>query len=180
MSAGDRSRSCNYRKGGWSIYFLGQLAAELAPALLAESIDVVASCYTYGTRPDTILNFGMLRPEYMEINYSGRLNLKVSLDKDQPESARGEIVDQVIQKWRMAPFASNVAVRFHPTGKVGASKTVMSFDVGLAAHEDGLVFAQSRQETLGRLLSVLRVFYGTRGDAGAPNPPMQPTGAAGG
>jgi hypothetical protein len=178
-ATGDRSRSCDYRTGSWNIYLLGQLAAELQPALRAESINVETTCYPYGTRPDTILNFGFRGLQYMEINYSGRLNLKVSLDTQQPKNARRELVLQAIERWRMATFASNVEMRCHPTGKVGESKTVVSFDVGLVDRE-GLAFVRSRRDTLDRILSVLRVFYGTLDGETAASRPMQTTGGEGG
>ena len=55
---------------------------------------------------------------------------------------------------------------YHPGGKVGKSKTIASFDVGLANERDALRYQQSPEETRRRLLSILRVFYGGWDDLG--------------
>jgi hypothetical protein len=45
-------------------------------------------------------------------------------------------------------------------GRIGASKTVASFDVGLAVRDGLLEFAREKSQTLQRLREVLEVFYG--------------------
>ena len=175
---GDRSQLAGYRAGSWNIYLLGQLAERLAPNFADASIDVDPTCYPYGTRPDTILNFGWARePLYMEINYSGRLNMKLSLDGS--ESARRAAVERAIEWCRTAGFDPTPTL--HSTGKIGDSKTIASFDIGLADTGDGaLRYVHSKEETERRLLSVLKTLYGIRGTTAAPNPPMRPAGSAGG
>jgi hypothetical protein len=154
----------DYRAGSWNIYLLGQLAERLAPKFTAESITVEPTCYPYGTRPDTILNFGWARePPYMEINYSGRLNLKLSLDGSEP--GRRDAVEKAIEACRLAKF--DPTPTFHPTGKIGHSKTVASFEIGLADTGDGaLRYVHSAEETDRWLLSLLREFYGKRDNTG--------------
>lgn len=174
---GDRSRLRDYRAGTWNIYFLGQLAAELAPALQTESIDIEPTCYPWGSRPDTILNFGWARsPQYMEINYNGRLNLKISLDGSQTE--RHNAVDRAIRECQVIQFG--IAPTYHPSGRIGDSKTIASFDVGLASADDALRYVHSREETRRRLFELLRVFYGGPSSVATSNPLIQPTGSAGG
>jgi hypothetical protein len=170
---GDRSRLRDYRAGSWNIYLLGQLAERLAPRLAAESIAADPTCYPYGARPDTILNFGWGRePQYMEINYSGRLNLKLSLDGS--ESTRRDAVEKAIEACRILEFDPKPT--FHPTGKIGNSKTIASFEIGLTDTGEGaLEYVHSAEETEQRLLSLLRIFYGKR-DKNAPNPPLEPPG----
>jgi hypothetical protein len=177
---GDRSRLRDYRAGSWNIYFLGRLAEELAPALSAEAIPAEMTCYPYGTRPDTILNFGILNfapeeaPQYLEINYSGKLHLKVSLGEI-PETAWPATVAAAIQKCQMARY--DIAPTYHPSGRIGASKTIASFDVGLADDAGALRYLHSPEETRCRLLSVLRAFYGRRDNLVALNPPSGPQAA---
>jgi hypothetical protein len=104
----------------------------------------------------------------MEINYNGRLNLKISLDASEADTAR-EAVASAIGTWGAARF--EFAPTYHPGGKVGKSKTIASFDVGLANERDALRYQQSPEETRGRLLSILRAFYGGRDDLGNASPP---------
>jgi hypothetical protein len=162
---GDRSRLSDYRAGSWNIYFLGHLADGLAPAFRTESIAVDPTCYPHGRRPDTILNFGWERePQYMEINYNGRLNLKISLDTLKSATEQREAVDLAIQACRMARF--EIAPTYHHGGKIGKSKTIASFDLGLANEGGALCYRNSPEETKQALLSILRVFYGRRRSLG--------------
>lgn len=170
----DRTHLNDYRAGSWNIYFLGHLAMELLPDLRAESIDVDPTCYTYGTKPDTILNFGWSRqPKYMEVNYNGRLNLKISLDGS--KSARREAVDQAIRDCQEELRYDTSLISYHPNGKIGDSKTFASFDIGLVNDGDILRYAYSAEETRRRLLNILRVFYGGQGTLPEPDQPVQPT-----
>lgn len=155
------SRAQDYRSGTWNIYLLGQLAEMLKPKLANDAIDVDMTCYTYGHRPDTILNFGGKREDslYMEINYSGKLNLKIDL-ADHKES-RPEIVLQNIRKLEELEFV--IAPTPHHGGKFGNSKRIASFDVGLTNNKEGnLEFQTSVEVTIQRLLSILSTFYGTK------------------
>ena len=157
----DMSRVGDYRSGTWNIYPMGQLAEMLKPQLANADIDVDMTCCTHGTGPDTILNFGWKRdPLYMEINYGGRLNLKISLDKTQPEESRRELVSREIRKLEDLEFA--IAPTPHPGGKIGGSKTIASFDVGLTNKAGYLECQPSVEVTIQRLLSILSTFYGTK------------------
>jgi len=66
------------------------------------------------------------------------------------------------------------------TGKIGQSKTIASFDIGLADTGDGaLRYVHSPEETARRLLSILKRFFASDSTA-VPNQGIQPTGFAGG
>ncbi len=122
----DKSRSEEYRGGTWNIFLFGHLAEKLKPFFATNNINVEMTCYTYGNGPDTILNFGGARePLYMEINYSGKLNLKMSLNKVESEHSRRERVKEEIDKCQKLPFA--ISPTFHPTGKIGSSKNYCIF-----------------------------------------------------
>jgi hypothetical protein len=131
-------------------------------------------------RPDTILNFGWARrPLYLEINHSGSLNMKISLGGSVSASARRAAVERALEWCRTVEF--DPAPTLHPRGKIGNSKTVASFPIGLAVGDDGaLRYDGSAEETERRLLSVLSSFYGKGGTTAAPNPPVQSTGSVGG
>ncbi len=156
---GDKSRANEYRPGTWNIYLYGHLAERLRPLFAENNVDVEMTCYTYGTGPDTIFNFGWARePLYMEINYNGRLNLKMSLDKSEAESSRREQVKQEIEKCQKMQFV--ITPTFHPGGKIGGSKTIASFYVGLF-NKDGLLECQpSIEETQKNIYSIVSTFYG--------------------
>src|SRR5689334_5090709 len=96
----------------------------------------------------------------MEINYNGRLNLKLSLVAAESATAQRETVARAIQTCRIARF--EIAPTYHPGGKIGKSKTIASFDVGLANESGALRYLHSPEETRLRVLSILRVFYGKR------------------
>jgi len=157
----DRSRVEEYRGGAWNIYLLGHLAETLRPLFASSNSVVEMTCYTYGTRPDTILNFGWAKgPLYMEINYNGRLNLKMSLDQEESESRRRERVKQAIDKCQQLPFA--VLPTLHPEGKIGGSKTIASFDVGLVNNDGYLECQPSIEETKKKIFSIVSTFYGSK------------------
>jgi hypothetical protein len=157
----DKSRAAEYRGGTWNIYLFGQLTETLKPLFAANNIDVEMTCYTYGSGPDTIFNFGWARePLYMEINYSGRLNLKMSLDTAESENSRRERVKQEIDKCQQLPFA--ISATFHPGGKIGGSKTIASFDVGLINKDGYLECQPSIEDTKQSIFSVVSTFYGNK------------------
>lgn len=136
----DKSHAEEYRGGTWNIYLYGRLAEMLAPKFAASNSDVEMTCYTYGTGPDTIFNFGWSQePLYMEINYSGRLNLKMSLVASESADTRREAVKREISNCEKLPFT--ITPTFHPGGKIGGSKTIASFDVGLI-NRDGFLECQ--------------------------------------
>ena len=159
----DRSRLWECRAGAWNIYFLGRLKEELLQSLGHNSLDIDPTCYTYGTRPDTILNFGWSRePEYMEINNNGRLNLKLSFDNRADAATREGAVREAMRKV-VQSYASG-SYRLHETGRVGASKTVASFDIGLVDEQECLRFAGTKEDSVRKVETILRVFYGRHGN----------------
>ncbi len=156
----DKSHADEYRGGTWNIYLLGQLAEMLRPQFIDGNIDVELTCYTYGPRPDTILNFGWAQePLYMEINYSGRLNLKMSLDTSVSVDDRREIVKKEIIKCEER-MKFEIPPTFHPGGKIGGSKTIASFDVGLSNMDGMLECHPSIEAVKQRIFSVVNTFYG--------------------
>ncbi|MEX2491138.1 MAG: hypothetical protein WD425_05190 [Nitrospirales bacterium] len=153
----DKSHEGEYRGGTWNIYLFGHLAEILKPLFADENIDVEMTCYTYGSGPDTIFNFGWRRkPLYMEINYSGRLNLKISLDA----AIEAERIEQEIDKCQKLPFA--ISPKFHRGGKIGSSKTFASFDVGLINKDGYLECQPSIENTKQKIFSVVSTFYGNK------------------
>ena len=157
--ANDRSRLAEYRAGNWNIYVLGAIAQELAPLLEAEHIDADPTCYTYGRRPDTILNLGLAhKPEYLEINHNGRLNLKLSLE-GKHDADRAECARQARDRWRQVGFDAAVDLQVHEGGRIGKSKTLLSFGVGLAEREDALELTQPRDAAIGRIACIARAFW---------------------
>jgi len=155
----DKSSLEEYRGGTWNIYLFGHLAEMLKPQFEASHTDVEMTCYTYGRGPDTIFNFGWARePRYMEINYSGRLNLKMSLDTSESKESRWALVKQEIDKCRQMTFDRSPT--YHPGGKIGGSKTIASFDVGLINTEGHLECRKSIEDTKKRIFAVVSKFYG--------------------
>jgi len=162
----DRSHAEEYRAGTWNIYLFGRIKEMLAPKFAAENLDVEMTCYTYGSRPDTIFNFGSSQePLYMEINYTGKLNLKMSLDTSESVDTRREIVKREIANCEKLPFT--ISPKFHPGGKIGASKTIASFDVGLVNKDDLLECRPSISidDVKENIFSVVKTFYGRTASA---------------
>ncbi len=160
----DKSHAKEYRGGTWNIFLFGHLAEILKPIFASNNIDVEMTCYTYGNRPDTIFNFGWARePLYMEINYSGRLNLKMFLDTAMSENSRWERIKQEIDKCQQLPFA--IPPTFKHGGKIGSSKTIASFDVGLINKDGCLECQPSIEDTKQKILSVVSTFYGNTATA---------------
>lgn len=157
----NKSRVDEYRGGTWNVYLLGQLAEKLKLRFIDSNTDVELTCYTYGSGPDTILNFGWAKdPLYMEINYSGKLNLKMSLDISVSIETRRNIVKQEISKCERMSF--EVLPTFHPGGKIGGSKTIASFDVGLS-NKDGVLECYPSLEAVNeKIFSTVNKFYSKR------------------
>lgn len=155
----DKTYEKEYRGGTWNIYLYGRLAEMLAPKFATSNSGVEMTCYTYGKRPDTIFNFGSSQePLYMEINYSGRLNLKISLDTSESVDTRREVVKREINNCKKLPFTINP--NFHRDGKIGGSKTIASFDVGLVDKDSFLECQPSIDEVKEKIFSVVNIFYG--------------------
>ncbi len=155
----DKSRIGEYRpKTNWNIYLFGHLAEMIEPQLRKDHSAVEMTCGCYGSRPDTIMNFGRRQePFYMEINYNGKLNLKMSFDKEPAETKR-DIVQKAIDEWKQVDFG--IAPSFHALNKIGDTKTIASFDVGLLDKDGFIEYKHSLEDTKQRLLSVLDKFYG--------------------
>lgn len=160
----DKPHAEEYRGGTWNIYLFGKIAEMLTPKFATHKLDVEMTCYTYGSGPDTIFNFGWSQePLYMEINYSGRLNLKMSLDTSESVDTRREVVKREIANCENLPFT--IAPTFRPGGKIGGSKTIASFDIGLI-NRDGLLECQpSIDEVKESIFSVVKTFYGRSASA---------------
>jgi len=163
----DRSDLSKYRAGSWNVYLLGFLKEALlerlgqtAPTLL-EMLSETCTCYTYGTRPDTILNFGWAKcPAYMEITYNGRLHLKMNLEgfKTLPDKQRGvaAAIETVVQRYPEGTY------KLHEGGKIGKSKTVASFEVGLAQRDGYLEFESSQDDACAKIASILQIVHDGR------------------
>jgi len=162
----DRSCLSEYRSGAWNICFLGQLREAVEEAAASKGID--ATCYMWGTRPDTILNFGYAKnpiylevkhPVYLEVNNNGRLNLKVNVEDCADVACRQSAIGELIARVQAASPAPTYRIR--EGGRLGASKTVASFDIGLLVTDGCIGFAQDMDYTLQQLGETLRHFYGS-------------------
>ena len=150
----DRSRYCDYRSGAWNIYLLGQLKEALSDILLA---DIDPSCYTCGVRPDTILNFGWSKyPRYLEINYNGRLNLKVALSDVAENDKQAKI--RRVANWVQHAYPPG-SYNIHEGGRIGNSKTIASFDIGISVKDELLEFSAPKKVVIARLRATLDVFF---------------------
>lgn len=150
------------RTGVWSLYLLGSIKDRLqkTPELSAHASN--AKAYFYGSRPDTILNFGG-KPYFAEINYRGRLNLKVHLSH----------LDRALMPGHIASAQQRYRQLFRDAGldpclgspKVGKStkktKMLMSFDVGLRNSGSGLCFSDTPNYTCRRIAQILTLIYST-------------------
>jgi len=122
-------------------------------------LDIDPECYTCGTAPDTILNFGWSKdPEYLEINSNGRLNLKVGFEESTRDETKQYDIARIAERIRITYRRGTYELR--EGGRIGRSKTVATFDVGLSVVDGLLEFSQSRENTLRRLREVLDIFYG--------------------
>ncbi len=158
--SGNTSLRKKYRTGAWNIYFLGKLRDILLSEPFRGSDKIDATAYMYGTRPDTILNFGWLPDEisYMEINNNGRLNLKATIESfDTVEKKRTFISNHASElKYKFSRFAPIVSNR----DPKGGSHTILSFDVGLKEISDGILgYVRTPSETISILREILGTFY---------------------
>jgi hypothetical protein len=153
----DRSCLSEYRTEAWNICFLGQLREAVEGTVTLSHL--YTTCYMWGTRPDTILNFGFSeRPAYLEVNNNGRLNLKVDLGVCADDAGRRQAIAEIVRRVQSDYPADTY--QLSEGGRLGASKTVASFDIGLSVADDGcLGFAQDMDYTLRRLREILGHFY---------------------
>lgn len=154
----DRSRVADFRPGAWNICFLGQLKEELEGSSGNEFRNLDCTCYTWGTRPDTILNFGWRNEtEYLEINNNGLLNFKVTLNECSEEAAK-KLIGTSLDWLRSSRTDGTYEIR--AAKRIGASKTVASFNIGLVTQDGLLAFARDRVYVVERLREILQMFYG--------------------
>lgn len=153
VSCNDRNHLDSFRAGNWNIAFLGRLK-ELLFADPRE-LDIDPTCYTYGTAPDTILNFGWsCWPLYAEINNNGRLNIKLSFDGIEA-STRFETHAQAVGK-----IAATIdAGRVNPCNTSDQSMTIASADIGLSVDAGLLAYMEGIDFTRGKLLPILKAIY---------------------
>jgi hypothetical protein len=151
----------DYRAGTWNLYVLGSLRRVLMPFLteLAGGGRPDASAYCYGTRPDTILNFGWKEDHsYMEINYSGRLSLKLTMENFPTEADAERGASGAANHY--GALLSGFSPGLRPLGGYSRSKTLMSFETGLEDRAGYLRHRESEAATSRRVASVLSAFYG--------------------
>ena len=156
----DTSRLQDYRSGAWNIYFLGLLKESFERRYHCGGDGFDPTCYTYGQRPDTILNFGWDPDSYLEINANGVLHLKINLE-DRSDAEKRLAVEDLKRKVR-AKFSRDSRVSLSESQRVGKSKTVASFDIGLFEVGGALQYKIGQEETIRRLLEFLEPFYTAR------------------
>jgi hypothetical protein len=148
----------DYRTGSWNIYFLGQLKELLEKRWKDAPTELDATCYTHGARPDTILNFGFSRaPKYLEINNNGTLNLKVDLSDYDTPRGKSHVIGRIAKE--ALRLHKDVVPMLRQGGKIGMTKTVASFDIGLFKEGDALRLIKDENHTINRLIKVLSTFY---------------------
>lgn len=154
----DRRALHEYRAGNWNIYLLGALAELIREQIQRESFSIDITCGTYGTRPDTICSLDWFSDFlYLEINYDGFLNLKISFEKDDSTQKKFERVDESIAILKRIPFP--IEPKFQSRGRIGNSKTIASFDIGLYC-KDGFLEARNSLATVRDLIiSILRLVH---------------------
>lgn len=152
VSRNDRLIAKTFRAASWNITFLGQLKELLSAQGTVPLVDM--TCYTLGSRPDTILNFGWSRfPVYAEINYSGKLSVKVALWPQPNEPAIGQDIRALSEFEKEERFEAaakktrnalpDIAGKYEKYYQGCRSLTVFSADIGilvasgLMQHADG-------------------------------------------
>jgi len=147
----DRSRLPEFRPGAWNICFLGKLELEFEKQFPGGFARLDPTCYTYGTKPDTILNFGWKDdPTYLEITNNGRLNLKANLEGQTDLESRKQTIQSIRAKidkdslWDLTDKGGSGASK---------SKTVAHMDIGVKnSGSDGeFEYEQKQSDTLSRL-----------------------------
>lgn len=160
----DRHQLRAYRPGFWNINFLGQLKEALLLALGSASLDIDPTCYTHGTRPDTILNFGWSQdPRYAEINNNGRLNVKISFGNCETEADRQVLYQQTMQLLLKNLGVGNNEIRAYNAGS--ATMTIVSLDIGLVTPHGALAYGHAQAYTVNALIGYLQVLYDFLGTA---------------
>ena len=163
VSRGDRRRMQHYRAGAWNIYLLGTLKEDFLTALPPHLLDVEASCYTWGRKPDTILHF--CRPpshqyhQYLEINNNGRLNLKVNYESTSSGMGRRRVFNACVKRAKEIHCGYEHELKSMRAGR--RTQTVTAIDIGLVRNPDDgqLEFSKDRKTTVNRLVKVVRKFY---------------------
>lgn len=148
-----------FRAGSWNIIFLGQLKETLLASLANKPLDIEPTCYTHGTRPDTILNFGWSRyPRYAEINNNGRLNVKITFEDCKDDVERRTLYEETVAllKKALADEAKDIR-RYDPESK---TMTVLSIDIGLSASDGALGYRYGQGHTVDKLKHFLEILYG--------------------
>src|SRR5207248_2609614 len=126
----DLARIAYYRGSTWNLYVLGHLKEtflELCEDRLPQGIKPKVS--TAGPGPDTILNFWWDGGDYAEINYAGRLNLKLYLEEFPDAPTKRAFVQERIDHYR--EVFDGRAVDFRKGGKLGNSKMIATFEIGM-------------------------------------------------
>lgn len=155
----DRRQLQTYRPGSWNINFLGQLKEALSLALDVASIERNSTCYTHGTRPDTILNFGWTKyPRYAEINNNGRLNCKVTFEECTTADERRTLYLDTVHILQETMVGHALGIQ--PLNPSANTMTIASLDIGLSTPDGALQYNGNAQETLTRLAQFLCAFYG--------------------
>lgn len=148
-----------FRAGSWNIIFLGQLKEALQANLDNGPLNIEPTCYTHGTRPDTILNFGWNNyPRYAEINNNGRLNLKVTFEDCKDNAERRALYEETVAllKKELADEAKDIR-GYDPGSK---TMTVLSIDIGLSASDGALGYSYGQGYTVDKLNHFLEILYG--------------------
>lgn len=148
-----------FRAGSWNIIFLGQLKEILQASLDNRSFNIEPTCYTHGTRPDTILNFGWNNyPRYTEINNNGRLNVKITFEDRRDDAERRALYEETVTLLKKALADEAKDIRgYNPGSK---TMTVLSIDIGLSASDGALEYRYGQGYTVGKLRHFLEVLYG--------------------
>ena len=130
-----RREISTYRAGSWNITLLGKLREEL-PEAFCNEIGIDTTCYTWGQRPDTILNFGWWESNlYAEINNNGKLNVKIRFGSpDRHTECRGLLEFNQQSLVDALPEAEKPKTGYHCGWKTA---TLASLPIGLGLCEDG-------------------------------------------
>lgn len=154
----ERGSLSSYRPGSWNITFLGELKEMLYPVLDDGHIDVDPTCYTYGTRPDTILNFGWSQyPRYAEINNNGRLNVKITFEDCEDDGSRQSLFHDTEQLLLRELGIGSKDIHAYNGGS--STMTISSLDIGLDVEGGGLQYRETKEHTTKSLIGYLKKLY---------------------
>jgi hypothetical protein len=157
--AKDRTRIKEYRRGAWDVTLLHDLRERLRQTDGERSIYEGATIYLHGTGPDTILHFdirGQFGPFFMEINRSGKLNLKALLAGFATPTA-DEYVGKAVSWWQDFLRQKGCAQEAEPRKRRGKTRTLLSFDIGLRQC-GGFQYEGDAKDTVRRAGSILQAF----------------------